>query len=134
VEKVLKITRDASANVKTLKDLESKGFIKVNDVMLEGGRENRKFSRKILPGFCIGHTRIGEGVVAGDNNPYEEIRNIIGRKNVGDALHLEAHIRSCNDYFVTEDKDFLGNREELNKRFDVKILTPEELRNVFKQT
>ncbi len=124
----LKITRDSSANVKLLKKLENKGLIKIFDVMLENGRENRKIKEKILPIGVWGHSRWDECVWGDEDNKYDEILHLIGRQNIKDAMHLETHLRSENDYFVTQDKDdILSKRDELLKQFGIKAVSPEEL-------
>lgn len=128
--KVFSITRDSGANVKALKLLESKGFIKIFDVMLENGRENKRVKDKILPIGVWGHALWGEAVWAGDNSKYDDIRTVIGKNNIKDAMHLEAHIRSSHDYFVTEDNDFLNKRDILAQKFGVKIITLQELKKI----
>ncbi len=131
--RTLKITRDSSASVKILKELETAGRIKMYDVMLENGRENTKVKEKILPVAVWDHARWGEAVLAGDDCTYDEIRQIIGSEHVKDAMQLEAHIRNQHDYFVTEDTDFLTKMETLNKKFNVEIVTPEELVSICNQ-
>lgn len=121
------VTRDSGASVRVLRSLEKEGYIKIFDVMLENGRENKKVKNKILPTAVLNHCRWGEAVWASEDSLYEEMRRIIGRRHIKDAMHLEAHIRNGHDYFVTEDTDFLHKRDELAKRFDVKICTPTEL-------
>lgn len=129
----LKITRDSGANLKLLRRLEQNGDIEIHDVMLESGRENRKTKKKIFPVAVFGHARFGESVFAGADNPYNELRNILGQANIEDAMQLEAHIRSKHDYFVTEDNDFLGKRLVLKERFGVEIVTPQELEQICQQ-
>lgn len=128
---VVTVTRDSGANVKILRKLEKDGFIKIFDVKIENGRENKKVPEKVLPVGVWGHARWGEAVYAGDDCKYEDIRKIIGHNHVKDAMQLEAHIRSSHDYFVTEDTDFLKVREELERKFGVKIITPTELEGKF---
>lgn len=124
----LKITRDSGADVKLLKILERKGWIKIFDVMLENGRDNSKVAEKMLPLGVWDHGRWGECLWADSDNQYDAIRNVVGSQNVKDAMHLEAHLRSSNDYFVTEDKDdILNKRVELRKQFGIKVVSPEEL-------
>lgn len=123
------ITRDSGANVKILKKLENAGLIQVTDVLLENGRENRQVKNKEPAIAVIGHSRIGECVIAANDTPYDAIRDIIGRdpQHVKDAMHLETHMRLGNDYFVTEDRDFLDNRDALQCEFGCEIVTPHEL-------
>jgi predicted nucleic acid-binding protein len=53
---------------------------------------------------------------------------LVGGNNVKDAIMLEAHLRSGNDYFVTEDKDdILSKRSELEEHFNIKVISPTEL-------
>ena len=127
----VKITRDASANVKILKNLENRNLIEIHDVMLEGGRDNKKVKNKILPVGVWNHSRWDEFLWASDeDNTYEELMKIVGNDKIEDAMHLEAHIRNKHDYFVTEDNDFLHKREILNEKFGVIILTPNELQKL----
>ena len=126
----MKITRDACASVKILKKFEKEGCIEIYDVMLEGGRENKKVKRKILPLGVLDHSRWNEAVWAGDGNAYDGLCKILGKDKIEDAMHLEAHIRNKFDYFVTEDTDFLCKREVLKKKFGVNIVTPNELQEL----
>jgi predicted nucleic acid-binding protein len=128
--KLITVTRDSGASVRVLRELEKAGYIKIYDVMLENGRHNKKVSEKVLPVAVMGHAIWGEAVWTADNCTYDEIRNIIGKNNVKDAMQLEAHIRNNHDYFVTEDTDFLNKRVELGLKFDVKIVTPTELKDI----
>ncbi|HAU65844.1 MAG: hypothetical protein A2017_17700 [Lentisphaerae bacterium GWF2_44_16] len=131
-EKILSITCDSSANKKTLCDLEKRGFIKIFDVNIE---TFSKQTTKIKAVAVRGHSKWDDGSVWGDDsNNFQEAKEIIGGHNMGDVRHLEAHLRSGNDVFVTEDLDeFIrdGRREELESKFsDLKIMTPEELKNL----
>lgn len=131
--KILSVTRDSGANVKLLKKLESVGFIIIHDVMLENGRKNQKVKSKSLPVMVLDHSRLNECVLGGSDSIYKDLLNIIGKDNVEDAMHLEAHIRNGNDYFITEDTDFLNKRDDLKQNFGVNILTPRELEKLCNQ-
>lgn len=113
--------------MKLLKILEKEGFIQIHDVMLENGRENKKVKSKILPVGVWDHGKWGEAVYAGPDCSYEDIRNVIGKDRIEDAMHLEAHIRNGHDYFITEDHDFIDKRKVLETKFSVRIATPVEL-------
>lgn len=126
----MRITRDSGANVKILKKLEKEGFIEIHDVMLESGRENKKVKNKVLPVGVWNHSRWGEAVWAGDDNTYDDLREILGKDKIEDAMQLEAHIRNKFDYFVTEDHDFLDKRDTLKEKFGVNIVTPDELQKL----
>jgi predicted nucleic acid-binding protein len=128
---IYKITRDSGANVKKLKTLEQQGYIEIYDVKLENGRENKKVKEKILPVLVLDHARLGECVLGGEDTVYDDIRKIIGKNNIEDAMHLEAHIRNKHDYFVTEDTDFLKVKNELQEKFSIKIVTPDDLMSIF---
>lgn len=130
---ILSVTRDSGANVKFLLGLQNDGFIKIHDVMLENGRENKKVKDKVLPVGVYNHGKWGEFVWGGKDTTYDDVRQIIGRDNIKDAMHLEAHIRNKHDYFVTEDRDFLDKREELETKFNIKIVTPQELEKICRQ-
>ncbi len=128
----LRITRDKSADLKRLKKLETQGLIEIVEIKIEGYPNKIKNSK--LPVAVLGHTVLGEMVLAGDDCSYEDIRSIIGKHNVKDAITLEAHIRNKHDYFVTEDKDeFIneGKRSLLEAKFPgLKIVTVEELEKI----
>lgn len=127
IMKVYTVTRDSGANVKILKALERDGFIKIHDVMMENGRENKKVKEKILPVGVYGHGKWGEMVWAGPDCSYSNIRAIIGDRHIEDAIQLEAHVRNKHDFFVTEDRDFLDKRDQLETAFGVRIMSPTEL-------
>ena len=126
------VTRDSGANVKILRALERAGLIQVTDVLLENGRTNKKFSAKEPAIFVIGHSHIGECVIAANHTPHSRIREIIGRdpRHVKDAMHLETHLRLGHDYIVTEDSDFLSKKDILCQEFECEIVTPDELREM----
>jgi len=127
----IKITRDSGANVSLLKRLEKEGYVQIFDVMLENGREDKKVKNKIKPVGVWNHARWGECVWGGDGNEYENILQVVGKENIEDAMYLEAHLRSGNDYFVTEDKDdILSKKDKLLKQFGIKVVSPEELKKI----
>jgi hypothetical protein len=68
-----------------------------------------------------------KSVWASDDSKYSKIERIVGRQNHGDCLHLERHIESKRDVFVTDDNDFLSCRHQLSEEFGVNILTVAEL-------
>lgn len=123
---MLKITRDSNANLKLLKWLERLGLIVITDVL--GENETKKVKDKIGPVGVWGHFKWDDGSVwASDDNKYSEICEIIGKNNIQDARKLEAHIRSGNDCFVTEDNDFLSKKDWLKHELGVEVITPQEL-------
>ncbi len=128
---VIRVTRDSGANLKILKKLELLGLIDIHDVMLENGRNTKKVSKKILPVAVFDHARWDEAVFAEEGNKYDDIRSILGKEKVKDAMQLEAHLRNKLDYFVTEDTDFILIREVLKEKFGAEIVTPEELAEKF---
>lgn len=125
--KTFSVTRDSGANLKKLRRLEQEGYIKIHDVL--GENETSKVPEKIQPVGVWGYFRWNDGsVYAGRGCAYSEIRKVIGAQNIQDARKLEAHIRKGNEYFVTEDRDFLDVKDELKEKFDVVVVRPEELR------
>lgn len=124
----VKITRDSGANLKIIKRLEKMGFVDVYDVKYEN--ETKKVKNKVLPIGVWDRTKWDECVWAGSDCSYDSIRETIGKENIGDAIKLEAHIRMKNDYFVTEDHDFLDKRSQLKRKFKINILTSEELKKL----
>src|SRR3989339_2075043 len=112
-----KITRDKGVDLNRLKKLKNAGFIEIFDVKIEN--ETPKVPNKILPVMVWDHSKWGECVWGGNDCSYEEIRQTIGKENIKDAMHLEAHIRNGYDYFVTNNpRDFIkdGKRENLEKQ------------------
>lgn len=130
----INITRDKNVNLKRLKKLERAGLITIHEVQIEEIPKSAK--NKILPVLVFGHTEWGECSFAGEKCNYPKILDIIGKENIKDAIHLEAHIRNGYDYFVTEDKgDFINNkkREKLQHEFNnLEIVTLDELENILK--
>ncbi len=131
--KLLSITCDSSANKKILHELERCGAIKIFDVNIETYSKN---TEKIKAVAVHGHSKWDDGSVWGDDSGhFQSAKEIIGGHNIGDVRHLEAHLRSGNDIFITEDLDeFIrnGRREELERKFSgLKIMTPQELKDVF---
>lgn len=63
------------------------------------------------------------------NETWKSLTNDSTKKGMlNDVLHLQAHIYSQNDYFVTMDDHFLDKRVLLKERFGVGIYTPSEMR------
>lgn len=130
MDKMITVTKDSGANFRILRRLERQGLISICEVELEN--ETPKIKKKIKPIGVFGQVKYGKAVFSSkeSGNMYREILGIIGNAQYKDSLHLEAHIRNGFDYFVTEDNDFLGKRKELKKRFNVQIVTPEELEEI----
>lgn len=129
IARVASVTADRNADFKRLKQFEREGKIELHTVAIEGNEKTRGVVRKEHP---IGVTDskfalIGECAIAGNNNHYKAIQDILGMQNHGDILHLERHIESRRDVFVTDDNDFLCCRERLAERFGVLILSCDEL-------
>lgn len=122
------ITRDSGANLKTLKNLENKGLIKIYDVKSEN--VTPKVKNKV-PAILVWDLSTWDGSDVFTDETGERVFNdivkIIGKNKIEDTRKLEAHVRSKNDYFITEDTDFLKHRIALEERFKTKIFTPDEL-------
>lgn len=130
----LRVTADISANMKTLRSLEQRGLIEIHVVNIENHKSSKKHKRKKNPiGIFDGpFSFFGEVVFAADDTPYHVLNKIIGKEHHADVLHLESHIESGHDFFITEDNDFLSKREVLREKLEVEILTPDELTDRFK--
>lgn len=122
---MFKVTRDTCANIKLLKKLAAEGYITIFDVNSEN--YTKKISKRI-PAALVWDVSTWDGPdVFTDGEAYDMVRNIIGKDKIEDARKLEAHIRARNDYFITEDRDFLDKRNALKKELGVVIYTPTEL-------
>ena len=133
--KRFKVTSDKGVDFPRLKKLKNAGLIEIFDVKIEN--ETKEIPNKILPVMVWGHSKWGECLWGNDSCSYDAIRKIIGKDNVKDAMHLEAHIRNRFDYFVTNNpRDFIknGKRESLEKQFaGLKIVTINELEELCQQ-
>jgi predicted nucleic acid-binding protein len=87
-----------------------------------------------------GHSRWGHFYWEGKSAAHalKEIRDLLfpqynefdedgKRKALRDTMHLATHKIHDRDVFVTEDKDFLTNKDVLKERFGVRVLSPSEL-------
>lgn len=127
MSKVYTVTKDISADYKKLKVLRDKGLIKIIGIKIENNKD--KFDA-ILPTGVMGYTVLGSMKLGSDQQVqnFKVLKGIIGPININDCIHLEVHIRDGYDYFVTEDHDILGKRNDLEKEFNVlKIRTVDEL-------
>lgn len=121
------VTIDSGVDFKRLKKLKEQNLIKIEKINLENKIKGVKIENSTVEilDFARLPFRLGPCKI------YDDIINIIGKENFKDAMILEAHINSKNDYFVTNNpKDFINNgkREKLEKIFiGLKILTIEEL-------
>lgn len=120
---------DKNADLKALKKVEVSGLVELFAVAIEGFEDTGKIPNKALPIGVIGSKfgLIGSCVIAADDNKYHAIQKIVDRQNHGDCLHLQRHIESGRDVFVTDDNDFLSCRDQLAEAFGVTILTVVEL-------
>lgn len=125
----LTVTVDRNADLKALRKLEAKGLIELFAVAIEGFEDTNKLKNKELPIAIIGSAfaLIGRSSIARNDTPYRRIQAIVGKQNHGDCIHLERHITSGRDVFVTDDNDFLSCRDCLQSEFGVRILTVFEL-------
>ena len=109
------VTADINADYKKLKVWENKGVITLVGIRIENnwGRKSA-----ILPTAIIDHAKVGYAIVgsSGQEKVFETLKKIIGRHNIEDCIHLEAHIRDRYDYFATEDADILDHRETLESK------------------
>lgn len=128
MSKPFTVTKDVSADLKKLKKLERKGLILIKQVKIEN--VSKKVSDQPLPNGVWGHTKWDEMKWASEDDAerFEQLKRIIGKGNIKDAIHVDTHIRDGNNYFVTEDTDILNVRKQLEQRFNgLKIRTPDEL-------
>lgn len=128
MSKIYTVTKDISADLRKLKALEKKGVIKVYQVKIEN--YTKKIKNTDLSNFVFDYSLFGEGLLGSEEDAerFEKIKAIIGKDKIGDALHLDTHLREKRDYFVTEDTDFLRHRSSLEKEFKgLKIRNTEEL-------
>ena len=125
----LAISVDKNADLKALRKLEVSGLVELYAVGIEGFENTKKLKNKELPVAVWGSplTTWGNSCWAGEESKYRAIERIVGRQNHGDCLHLERHIESKRDVFVTDDNDFLSCRDQLASEFNVTILTVSEL-------
>lgn len=132
---ILTITVDANANQKLLRRLELEGHVELHAIKIENMIGNKKIKRKDLPIAVIDspHATIGNSVIAANDTRYNEISTAMTKDNHGDALHLDGHIRSKRDVFVTDDNDFLLRRGALEEKFCISIKTSEEVFAMFPQ-
>ncbi|SRR6266567_2608938 len=125
------VTADSGANLKLLRELERQGLITITVVDLENGKHN-SVSDKLGPVGVWGKCKWGDGSVWGsEDNIYKQVLSVVGGHNYQDARHLEAHDRSGNDIFVTEDyDDILSKKEALFEQIGIRVMSPEELKSL----
>lgn len=127
MSKVYTVTKDISADFRKLKVFRNKGLIKIIGIKIENNKD--KFDA-VLPRGVMGYTVLDSMELGSDEQAknFEELKKIIGESNINDCIHLEAHIREGYDYFVTEDRDILDKKSELEQQFpNLKIRTTNEL-------
>lgn len=127
-QKVFSVTLDSGANLKLMRKLEREGRISIIVVDLENGKDN-KVRKKVGPVGVWGHVKWGDGSAWGSKgNIYSELLKITDKQHIQDARHLEAHYRTGNDIFITEDKDdILSKSHELKKKFNIIVMSSNEL-------
>ena len=125
------VTADSGANLKLLRKLESQGLITIAFVDLENGKHN-SVSDKLGPVGVWGKCNYDDGSVYGsEDSKYEQILSIVGGNNYQDARLLEAHYRSGNEIFVTEDAgDIVSKKDALFEQVGIRVMSPEELKSL----
>ncbi len=95
---------------------------------------NKKVKNKDVPLAVSSspHSTIENTVIAADDTIYPELSKFMTKNNHGDAMHLDGHIRSGRDLFVTDDNDFLSCKKELFEKFGIQIKTSIEVAEMFK--
>ncbi len=130
---MLTVTCDPSANLKLLTRLELEGHIQLWAVNIEEIQGTRRIAperkQKPIAVWNSPHSTWGNGVWASENTPYKALLEIIGKSHQADVLHLENHIQSGRDLFATSDTDFIKHRSTLRQRFDISIMTAEEIQD-----
>lgn len=128
---MLTVTADVSANLKTLRILETKNLVEIYAVNIENHQVSSKIRHKEFPimVFDSPFGLIDQCVIAADDTSYFRLLEVFGnqQQHHADILHLERHIESKRDIFATEDNDFLSRRSQLEAEFGIKIMTPSEL-------
>lgn len=128
---MLKVTCDQSANLKLLRRLELEGGIELFaisiEMMRQTGRIRPDHKQQPIAVWDSPHSTWDNAVFAPQDTAYSEIEEIIGKSNHADVLHLEGHISSGRDVFVTSDTDFLKHKDVIHQRFGATIMTAEEL-------
>lgn len=125
------VTCDQNADLKRLRRLEIDGKIELHAVAIEELKHTKRISNqnkeKPMGVWGSPHAKWGEAVWGSETSSFKEIQKIIGKENHADVLHLERHVNSGRDYFVTNDNDFLKHRAVLEKTFAIRITTVDEL-------
>lgn len=127
----MKITKDVNIDLKKLKEITKNHSVKIYQI------RNENISNKIeynAPApFVLDISQLDSGDYPVDDNSRENfdlIAEIIGKHNLEDVRKLVAHIDSGNDIFLTEDNDFLSNKDRLSKvAQDLVIYDMESLEN-----
>lgn len=127
MHKGFKVTRDSDVDMKRLRHLKDSCGIEIFDVQID---TVSKRTEKIPSIGVYGLSKYGESIYSSDATVLNGIVKIIGMNNIKDAMKLEGHIRNKNDYFITQDHDFLDKRIDLEKKFNIKILDITELENL----
>ena len=123
---VLKILVDKYVNLKELMDFLINEKINCQLYTLTIENKVKKIRNKALPVLVWGSGEWGNGRW-NDGIALEEIKKIIGKENLADALHLESALFYKIDYLITEDKDILHKKTELEEAIkELKIMNIKE--------
>jgi hypothetical protein len=121
---VIKVGIDQGADHKVLRRLQREGLVELRQANeLEQTWERYVTQQK--KGIMLGSWNLGADVLVGDE--VFEAEKIIGPGKRLDVAHIyAAYLNEC-EYFVTEDTDFLDQRDELEALLGVKIRRTREL-------
>ncbi len=129
----MKILIDKNVNSKELKKLcEDHNFnceiLSIENLEQQNKKVHQTKGLLILGGPSKLNGRLGDKE---SEDKLEFLKQIIGKENMGDILHLEASLFEEVDYFITEDNDILSKRQEIQKKFpNLKILKLEEFKKI----
>lgn len=126
---MIRVTVDVSADLKRLRRLEQAGNLKIHAVSIENHTNTKRIKDKEPPLAVIGSkfATIGNSVIGSSANSYSKLQQIIGKAHHADILHIERHLESGRDCFVTDDQDFLSKRDELASELNLRIVTVQEM-------
>lgn len=113
----------------------------IMDEELKGRKRTKKAKRysEDKGARIFDYTIVNHRIVGGEKPevyPFHELIDIIFSnldisdpnydKKVRDVEHLSTHYQHRRDYFVTVDKHFIRKKRELNEKFGIVIVNPEE--------
>ena len=115
-EIIMKILVDKNVDLRKLEEFIKNKNLVCDLMTLRAENKVRRIKKKATGLIVLGGPTSLDNQLGGEDeiSLFNRVKEIIGKQNLGDCLHVESAIFNNADYLITEDKDFLSKVSELS--------------------